>query len=551
MGKKQKKKQATRASFFSPTRLMLLSIFLLALALRLFHLGQTPIGFHVDELDAGYIGRYILLHGKDVVGNVLPLYFNKFGDFRPTGIFYLSGLSTFLFGVTEFAVRFPSAFIGALSIFPLYFLASALFGRKSIGFIAAGLLAVSPWHIVLSRATSESIIGLFLLLFGLWFVIRALNEGNRRLMIAGSFYMVSTYAFYHTFRALVPIFLLPLFLRETRPSLRKLLMRITGLFFAITIALSFTNAGSGRLNQVAFYKNPDLKNTMTALLAGSKGPIIVSRIFHNKPVLFVREYVRLYVSYYSPNFLFLTGGYPDRYRVPEQGLFYIIFLPMLFVGLCSLLYKKEQLAPKLFILFLLVVATLPASLTYEDAPNVQRAVPLMIPLFLLMAYGTEESIRWVFQGKMIGYIASAVFALTFVFEISLFSYLYFIHADSFKSVYRNDGNRELFARIKELYPHYDYIVMSAYDELPTYAAFYLHEFGEFPSQAYSPNPGEFRIGKVIFMESKCPLTAYRGNAMGKGIFVGYDGCPGRAGVLEQKTVMRSDSTVAYRIFLTE
>ena len=98
-------------------------IFLLALVLRIYKLGTFPYGFHLDEVKVGWNALSILKTGKDDRGNRFALYYNSFGDFRPTGIFYITIPSLAVFGRNEFAVRFPSAFLGALTIFPLFFFA--------------------------------------------------------------------------------------------------------------------------------------------------------------------------------------------------------------------------------------------------------------------------------------------------------------------------------------------------------------------------------------------------------------------------------------------
>src|SRR3989344_4901768 len=104
----------------------------LALFLRFYNLSTIPQGFHTDELTAGYVGLKIIQTGKDLYGNFLPVYFNTFGDFRPTGIFYLSGISAFLFGFNQFAVRLPSALFGAIAVIGLYFLAKEIFKNKAL-----------------------------------------------------------------------------------------------------------------------------------------------------------------------------------------------------------------------------------------------------------------------------------------------------------------------------------------------------------------------------------------------------------------------------------
>ena len=113
----------------------------------------------------GYVGRFILKNGKDVYGNPWPLwYFDKFGDFYIVLPIYLKGLSTFLFGVNEFAIRFPSAFLGALSVIPI-FLFPIGYLKTKIGYLSALTMAIMPWHIILSRASSEELWEYFLRLW--------------------------------------------------------------------------------------------------------------------------------------------------------------------------------------------------------------------------------------------------------------------------------------------------------------------------------------------------------------------------------------------------
>src|SRR5258706_9682635 len=151
---------------------LLIIIFLLAVFLRTFKLDQFPLGFHVDEAKVAWESLSILKTGHDDHGNLLALYYNSFGDYRPTGIFYATIPWLIIFGRTNFAVRFASAFFGALSVFPIYFLALNITKKKSIAFLSAFFLAIIPWSIATSRATSEVVISCFLILTSLGLVIK-------------------------------------------------------------------------------------------------------------------------------------------------------------------------------------------------------------------------------------------------------------------------------------------------------------------------------------------------------------------------------------------
>lgn len=350
-------------SFF---RKKIFLIFLLALMVRLLFLGSAPWGFHNDEVDVGYVGKFIVLNGEDPSGNFLPLFFNKFGDFRPAGLFYLSGLSELIFGTNVFAVRLPTALFGALTVFPLSFLTKRLFGKENIALFAASVLAIFPWHIILSRSGHEAIIGYFFILLGFVFLLESQDQNKRRLLVWSIVAFAISYFFYHGTRILVPMLLITSF-----PIMRsKIVLKLGIVFLILTIVLLLSPIGRGRLSQVIFYKNPKAAAKLQELPFADKGNIAIARIFHNKAVVYSRELVANYLQYFSPDFLFLRGGYPERYATPETGLIYVVFALPLIIGIAFLL-QGSQLG-SLAIVWLLV-SPLPAVLTYEDIPSVTRA----------------------------------------------------------------------------------------------------------------------------------------------------------------------------------
>ena len=147
-------------------------IFFLAFFLRVYRLDVLPFGFYEEEVTNAYVGRFILENGKDLYGNRWPiLYFDKFGDFPPVLPLYLSGLSTYLFGFTEFAARFPTALVGALTVFPLFALAQFFLKEKRASLLAALFLAIAPWHVVLSRTSAEGIMGFAVYTWGLLWLL--------------------------------------------------------------------------------------------------------------------------------------------------------------------------------------------------------------------------------------------------------------------------------------------------------------------------------------------------------------------------------------------
>src|SRR3989344_8867341 len=109
--------------------LILLAIISLAVVLRFYKLGQNPPGLYWDETVFGYDAYSLLKTGKDHHGVTLPLFFESFGDWKLPVYHYLLVPSIAVFGLNEFAVRSPSAFLGTLTVPLLYFLVKKLFSN--------------------------------------------------------------------------------------------------------------------------------------------------------------------------------------------------------------------------------------------------------------------------------------------------------------------------------------------------------------------------------------------------------------------------------------
>lgn len=241
------------------TKHLLFAIFLVALLLRVFHLGALPVGFHADEVRVGWNAYSIYKTGLDDRGNQLALYYNTFGDYRPTGIFYLTIPSVAILGLNEFAVRFPSALLGALTVFPLFYFVLQITRDKKIALTSSIVLALSIWHISVSRATSEVVISMFFALYGLYFFIRSINQKQRKYIYYSLAWLLTSYLFYHSVRLLAPIFIFILILYYWKKIISVHLVKqaLLSLFVLtlVTVGLSVTSNATARLTQVSVFNN--------------------------------------------------------------------------------------------------------------------------------------------------------------------------------------------------------------------------------------------------------------------------------------------------------
>jgi 4-amino-4-deoxy-L-arabinose transferase-like glycosyltransferase len=93
-------------------------------------------------------------------------------DHPPMG-FWLMALSYKLFGINEFATRFPSAVLGLLSIILVYKIGIELFGKKIIGFIAAIILGTSVWYLIRVRSGDLDSVFVFFYILTMYLSIRS------------------------------------------------------------------------------------------------------------------------------------------------------------------------------------------------------------------------------------------------------------------------------------------------------------------------------------------------------------------------------------------
>src|SRR5258708_2521385 len=146
---------------FKKTFLILFGIVLIAACLRFYQLGVNPPSLTWDEVAWGYNAYSLGIDGRDEFGKFLPItYLESFGDFKPPVYAYLDVLPIKIFGLNEFAVRFPSALFGSLTVLIVFFLVKRIFYQSQFkewyGLTVSLLLAISPWHIMLSRAAFEA-----------------------------------------------------------------------------------------------------------------------------------------------------------------------------------------------------------------------------------------------------------------------------------------------------------------------------------------------------------------------------------------------------------
>src|SRR3989338_5994195 len=205
---------------------ILAAIILISSVLRLYKLDTIPPSLYWDEVSLGYNAYSILATGHDEHGRFLPLTnFAAFGDYKPPGYIYAAVPSVAIFGLNEFAIRFPSALFGILTVLLTYILAKKLFEKENLAQLSALLLAISTWHIGLSRGAFEGNLALFFSTLGIYLFIKFAKDNALFIYFCATAFLVAVYTF-TGHRLFVPFILLVLVI-QFRKQVQAHLLHVT------------------------------------------------------------------------------------------------------------------------------------------------------------------------------------------------------------------------------------------------------------------------------------------------------------------------------------
>lgn len=534
----------------------LLFIFFLAAGLRFYKLSEFPVGFHIDEAILGYTAYSLLLTGKDTNNNLYPLYTEVFGDNLPTGYHVLTMIPVKLFGLTEFATRFTGAFIGSFTIFAVFFLAYSIFQDKKVSVLTSFLLAISPWHVALSRSSSEAEVSLFFVVLGFSLVIFSFHNQQIKYIVYGTIILLASYFFYHTPRVFVPIvhvlFLGFVFLRGKKQNPPYKTWLLVSFFITAMSAflLVFVLAGgSSRLNQISIFGFPETKLVMEEQIREDgmmNSGVFLTRMFHNKIVNYSLTFISQYLEYFSGNFLFVKGGLPLFLAIPQAGLVYLVELPFLLAGVITLFTDKKKIYK--FPLIWLLVAPIVAAVTTDDIPNVRRAITMVPVLEMIAAYGFFF-LLFSMRRKIIRTIFIMTTFVLLLFNTMYVFHLYFIHAPIHKNWYRNDGFKEMLQTVKNSYNDIDKIIVTkdAGGIYPLVLFYMQYDPRAYQTEGSPKDPNYGGFGKFMFVSQACPSKDKyeRFSKDRRIIYVDKGECEDKA--QHQKIIYRKDGTRAFNI----
>lgn len=417
---------------------LLFLILVLASFLRLWNLASFPPHLRNDEAALGYNAFSILKTGKDEHGEFLPVVFQSFGDWKMGGYIYLTIPFIATFGLSDGAVRLPSALLGIISVWLIFKIVNSMFSDKYLALLSSFIFAIAPVFIAFSRGAWEVNAALAFTLAGIMFFQKAM--GKKEFLILSAFFFGLTLLTAHSAKLSSPLIVLILIVSYFE-KFRKLplkLIAVSGLvilFFVFPVWLSFTQGKFTRITTLSIFSYyNDFSNLFKA---------ITSRWF----------------NLYSISTLFIRGDTNPQHTAPDIGPFLLVDSIFLIVGSLRVIRTGSR-AQNIFIWSSLTSLSLPSALTIEKV-NFERILPMFIPLVLLISLGIKTILKQINKHRFV------LVLLTFVY---LLNYLYFLDAFFIHGSKKNDawqyGYKQIVEEITPIQANYKKVYVQQSLEQP-------------------------------------------------------------------------------------
>ncbi len=421
-------------------------IILIGAALRLYRIGDLPPGLYRDEAFYG-------LDAARVLAGEHAVWFTANNGREPLFIYLLS-VSVALFGQTVFALRLTAALVGIATVGAIYAAGRQMFSHR-IGLLSAATLAVTFWHVALSRVAYRAVTLPLLLCITLALVFAALRTDalRRRAILAGCAGLACGATLYTYTSGIFVLPLMALYALSLVVGLRRELFRNRGHDAWLRHRVSLLVFGAGvalAAAPLAVYVlwHPDIyfarANQVSVLSPAINGGNLTGALFTNigKAMgMFLFEGDRIWRHNLSlrPVFDGFTGF-----------AFAAGFVTCLWRWLRSwqsrlgstILGVQHNVAPQFLVLWLLVFLT--PTVLAEDTPHFLRAAGALPAACIMCAVGFETTLAWasrrgILSGLLFGALRRRISPPSFVAAVFIALAGYDTGTDYFNDYVRRDA----------------------------------------------------------------------------------------------------------------
>lgn len=464
----------------------LLFVVLIAFLLRFWNLGITPPSLYWDEVSQAYNSYSLLKTGHDEHKELFPLArFQAFGDYKAPTYIYLDIVPILLFGQSEFAVRLPSALLGSLTVVLAYFLSLEIFFNNKkkyfISIVASLMLAISPWHVQLSRVAYEANVATFFTVGGMLLFFLGIRKNINYLLLSAASFVIGFYSFnaHRIFIPLLVILLIVIYRKFLRKNIKKVsLFALVGLIFLLPF-IFYLKSPESRLR----FKEVNIFSDISVIEESNKLTVqddnsAMAKLLHNRRVLYGLSYAKHYFDFFNPTYLFFKGDVNPRFSTLDTGELYLYTFPFIIFGMLVVSREKKKTAIFLLGWFLLSPV---AAATARETPHALRS-ETFIPIYeIFMGLGFVAFYDFIQKYKRVVLPFVGLTICLVVFYLLRFLHSYYVHMPALYSQDWQYGYKQTIIEVEKIKNNYDKIVFSdAYGRAYIYVLWY----GKYSPQSY-------------------------------------------------------------------
>ncbi len=377
-------------------KLILGIIFMIAVISRSALLGVYPVGLHADEAYAGYEAFSLLEYGYDSWGYKNPVYLTAWGSGMNAMESYLMIPFIAIGGLSKITIRIPQFLLGIISVVIFYLLLRRL-SNENMALLGSFIMAVCPWHIMLSRWGLESNLMPAFVLLGVYFWIRG-TEKEGFFVISAVFWGLSLYC-YALYWIFVPFFLIFLFCYCYR--YKKIRINAVTVFSVVLLGIIalplvlFVAVNKGLCGEIVtpYFSIPKMPTFRADEFS-------LSSIFSN-----IKDVLRIYIKQYDYNLM---------NAIPGFGLYYLFSAPFIAIGVCGYIKRTiENIKNKKFGYEIIIVcwSVICLAVAVLRSMSIYRlnAMNLCVLIYLVEGIGIvcrKLKKKWIHKGILAAYVIS-------------------------------------------------------------------------------------------------------------------------------------------------
>lgn len=405
-------------------------IMILAAVLRLYNIHVLPNGLQQDETFSLWNAWALLKEGTDSTGKAWPVYLATWGDGQSALYSWLTIPFLFFSGgePSYLVARLPQALVGIATVFFAMQCCRRLWGTE-MGLWTGFLLAICPWHVMMSRWGLDANIAPGMLTIAFYFFVCGL-ENEKYFPIAAVFYGLSLYGYAVVWMAVPVMLLLQLIYGSKKGKIRFSRYTVGSVLILLLFALPlllFVLINAGLIDEIIM---PFMTIPKMPGYRGGEIALSMKQIREN-----------LYSIYYLLRYQNQGTAYDI---LQPYGLFYSVGSIFIIIGLLCLLVRvgcgiwKRRLESECLLVIQLIGGGIVCLFVYT---RVHQTNILYIPLVVCQAYG----IKTLFEGiKRILGKGRILYGLSYMLIA-----IYFVNLMAFQKDYYTDFRKTLNAYYAE------------------------------------------------------------------------------------------------------